>query len=266
MKPSQQLKSHKMMFYLFISFQILYSILCDISCYDAPFDLNSFNYTVTPDHFPAALRNSSVKINSVSCYIQVLWQRDPNNTNIALIADTNMKPEAVQHLLQVDVGYETKTSSTPTWAQQIIYQCNTDQCNSLSQLKHLLSSLTVNESLHDLAYLLNPVKPFHGEWCYRGSNATFKQCNTTIPVSLCTQCDLTESMNHGGIELCATCLTDESDQSLLVYEKTFDINARTNSSIWEIICQRENCNTPTIGDSIRKKSYIYFDFAKFLKI
>jgi hypothetical protein len=252
------------MFYLFITFQLLYSVSSDISCYQAPFDINSFNYIVTADHFPAELHNSSLEVNSVGCYIQVLWQRDPDNTKIALIADTDMKAVSSQHQLQVDVGYQTKISSIPTWAKEIIYQCNTDQCNSLSQLKRLLSALIVNESLHDLAYLLNPVKPFHGEWCYRGSNATFEACNTTIPVSLCTQCQLIGTMNQTGTELCATCTTDDPDNSLLVFEKTFNITDRTNSSVWEILCGRQNCNTPAIGNSIRQKSYIYFDFTKFL--
>jgi hypothetical protein len=253
-----------MMLYLFVTFQILYSVSSDISCYKTPFDINSFNYIVTADHFPAELQNSSLEVNSVSCYIQVLWQRDPDNTKIALIADNNMKAISTQHQLQVDVGYETKMSSIPTWAKQIIYQCNTNQCNRLSQLKHLLRSLIVNESLHELAYLLNPVKPFHGEWCYRRSNATFENCNTTIPVSLCTQCELVGTMNQTGTESCEACSTVDPDNSLLVYEKTFDITDRTNSSTWAIFCGRKNCNTPAIGDSIRKKSYIDFDFTKFL--
>ncbi len=165
-----------MMFYLLITFQIFYSVSCYISCYEAPFEINSFDYIVTPNHFPRELYNSSLKVDSAQCNILVLWQRDPDNTKIALIADTSMKAVSTEHQLQVDVGYQTKISSKPTWAKQIIYQCNTDQCNSLSQLKVLLSALTVNESLDELLYLLNPVKPFHGEWCYRASNLTFEKC------------------------------------------------------------------------------------------
>jgi hypothetical protein len=253
-----------MLFHLFITFQILYSISCNLSCYQAPFDINSFDYIVTPDHFPAELHNSSLEVNSVQCYIVVLWQRNPDNTKIALIADTNMKAGSTEHQLQVDVGYQTKTSSIPTWAKQIIYQCNTDRCNSLSQLKLLLRALIVNESLHELAYLLNPVKPFHGEWCYRDSNATFDKCNTTIPVSLCTLCELTGTMNQAGTELCATCSTADPDQALLVYEKTFNMTDQTNFSIWDILCGRPNCNTPAVSDSIRRKSYIHFNFTTFL--
>lgn len=253
-----------MIFFLFITFQVFYSVSCSISCHTAPFDINSFNYIVTADHFPTELHNSSVTTNVTNCYILVLWQRDPDKTQIALIADTATKSVTSQQKLQVDVGYQTKTSSTPTWAQQIIYQCNTDRCNSLSQLKHLLAALVVNESLHDLVYLLKPVKPFHSDWCYRGSNATFQKCNTTIPASLCTQCQLTEMMNSTGTELCGTCSIGDPDNLLLVYEETFDITDQTNSSIWAIYCGRKSCNTPTVGDSIRKKCHIQFDFTKFL--
>ncbi len=71
-------------------------------------------------------------------------------------------------------------------------------------------------------------------------------------------------MNQARIEACATCSTADSDQSLLLYEKTFNMTDRTNSSTWGIICGRPSCNTPAIGDGIRKKSYIYFNFTKFL--
>lgn len=70
-------------------------------------------------------------------------------------------------------------------------------------------------------------------------------------------------MDETGIESCEACSTADPDNSLLVYEKTFDMTDRTNSSTWEIFCGREKCNTPAIGDSIRKKSYIDFDFTKF---
>jgi hypothetical protein len=260
----KQLNSYKMLFYLFITFQILYSISCNLSCYQAPFDINSFDYIVTPDHFPAELRNSSLKVNSVTCYSVVLWERNPDNTKIALVADIGMKAGSNEHQLQVDVSYDTQTSTIPAWAKQIIYQCSTDRCNSLSQLKHLLQALIVNESLHDLAYLLNPVKPFHGEWCYRSSNTTLNECNTTIPVSLCTQCVVSATMDQTGTELCATCWTADPDQALLVYEKTFNMTDRTNSSLWGISCARENCNTPAVSESILEKSSIEFNFTTFL--
>lgn len=253
-----------MLFYLFITFQILYSVSCYISCYTAPFDINDFNYIVTADHFPSELKNYSLQTNSSNCYIMVLWQRNPDNTRITLVAGPNMTTAPpTQHQLQVFVGYETGGSSTPMWIKQVIYQCYTDQCNSLSDLKSLLRALTVNESLYELTYLLNPVKPFHGEWCYRDSNVTLETCNTTIPVSLCTQCSLVETMNEGKVELCATCSTEEPENALLIYEKTFNMTDRTDFSMWAILCGRESCNTPAIGDSIHEKCSISFDFTKF---
>jgi hypothetical protein len=38
---------------------------------------------------------------------------------------------------------------------------------------------------------------------------------------------------------------------------------QTNSTIWTILCERENCNRPAIGVRIRERNYIEFDFDKF---
>lgn len=254
-----------MLFHLFLTLQVLQCVSSDISCYKAPLDVNYFNYTVTVDNFPAALQNTSVDTHSPACYILVLWQRDPDHTNIGFFINPGMREVSTDQLLQVDVGYQTKTSPTPTWTKQIIYKCKTDLCNNLSVLMRLLSTLIVNESLDELAYLLNPVKPFHGEWCYRGSNATSDVCNTTVPVSSCTQCELIGTMDQAGTESCGTCSMADPGKSLLVHQKTFYITDRTNFSAWDIRCTRKNCNTPAVGDSILEKSEIYFDFSKFLR-
>jgi hypothetical protein len=255
-----------MLFYLFIAFQILYSISCDISCYQAPFDTNTFDYIVTPDHFPEELEESSLEVNSVQCSITVSWEQNPNRTVIELIADNNTKAGSIEHQLQVDVGYvsELETSPTPRWTKNINYQCNTNQCNSLSQLKRLLQALIVNDSLDDLTYLLKPVEKFQGKWCYRGSNITSGKCNTTIPVSSCTQCEVSATMNQAGTELCATCSTEYPSQSILKYQKTFNMTDRTNSSTCYILCGRENCSTPAVTANIREKIYIGFNFTTFL--
>lgn len=125
-----------MLFYLFITFQIIYYVSCATSCYNAPIDSNSFDYIVSTDHFPTELHNSTLVNNSVNCYIFVLWQRDPDHTQIGLIAETNTQVMATKHQLQVDVGYETKFSSKPAWAKEILYQCNTDQHNSFDGFYH----------------------------------------------------------------------------------------------------------------------------------
>jgi len=253
-----------MLFYLFVTFQLVYSVACYISCYNAPFETNTFDYIVTADHFPAEIQNSSLVANSISCFIQVIWGRDPHTTKITLVAETNMKAISTNRKLQVDIGYENK-GPISIWKKVILYQCETDQCNSLSQLKLLLSSLTTNDSLIDLVYLLTPSDtPFQGEWCYRASNATYQNCNTTIPNNLCTQCELTGIMNQTRTELCAICSTENPSMYVLGYDMTFNMTDRTYSTSWVIICKYENCNTPAIGDSIREKSYIHFDFNKFL--
>lgn len=245
-------------------FQTLFSAASYISCYQTPDDMNWFNYTVTSDHIPAALQNTSLEDNSVNCYISVVWLRDPDRTQITLFGLPYMDAEPSSEQLDAAVGYQMKITPTVAWAKQIIYRCNTERCNNLTRLKPLLSALVVNDSLHDLEYLLKPVQPFHGEWCYQGKNGTFNDCNTTIPISSCTQCDLVATMGQAGPEYCATCLTGGSGFVLLFHQKIFNMSDRTNSSDWEIRCEREGCNTPAIGDSIRNKSYISFDFNKFL--
>ena len=253
-----------MIFFLFITFQIFYFASCSISCYKTPFDTDWFNYTVTADHIPAKLPNTSVETNSVVCYISVAWLRDPDRTQIVLFALTDMNVESTRPQLDVAVGYQMKITPSVAWTKQIIYQCDTDRCNNLSQLKPLLSALVVNDSLHELEYLLKPIQPFHGEWCYQGKNTTVDNCNTTIPVSLCKQCDLFATMSPIGPEYCATCLTDDPSDVVLFYQNIFNMTDRTNASDWEIRCGRDGCNTLAIGDSIRKRAYVNFNFTQFL--
>ncbi|CAF3451756.1 unnamed protein product [Rotaria sp. Silwood1] len=194
--------------------------------------------------------------------IQIFWQRNPDNTKITLIAGDN-EPSILQgHKLQVDIGYD-KTELTSTWEKGILYECNTDQCNSISQLKRLLSSLMITDNLYQLTYLLNPVLPFQGEWCYRGSNVTFEECDTTIPTSSCKQCILSGMINQTRTELCATCSSKDPDKGVLSHQMLFNMIDRTKTTFWLIMCGREDCNTPAVGDSIRQKSDISFDFDKF---
>jgi hypothetical protein len=253
-----------MLFYFFFVFQIFYSISCYISCYEAPSDKNTFNYIITADHFPTELQNSSLTTDSFNCYIEVQWKRSPESTKIILTSKTGEQPVSPDHKLQAEIGYETK-GSISIWEQVIIYQCYTDRCNSLSQLKRLLSSLTVQDDLADLTNLLIPVVPFQGQWCFRYSNETFDQCDTTISNDSCTQCQFIGKMNQTGIELCATCSIEHSIRNLIGYEMTFNLTDRTSFSSWMIVCEQDSCNTPAIGEKIRQKSYIDLDYDKFFQ-
>lgn len=252
-----------MFFYLFVVFQIFYSVNCRISCYDTRYGINTFDYIVTADHFPTELDSSKLENNSINCFIQVLWYRNPRTTKITLIAENQFNALASGHKLEVDVGYENDGLIT-IWEKQAIYECNTDQCNSLSQLKLLLSSLTMNDSLIDLAYLLFPTIPFHASWCHRGSNATFQTCDTTIPDNLCKHCELAGIRNEKGTEICATCSAEDSSKYSIAHGKKFNMTDRTHSNSWVIACGRNNCNLPSISESILEKSHIHFDFNKFL--
>ena len=121
----------------------------------------------------------------------------------------------------------------------------------------------MNDTLGELTHLLEPIKPFQGEWCYRDSNATFQECDTTIPISSCKQCTLNGMINQTKLELCATCSTYNFNETSLSHGVIFNMRDRTNIDFWLIDCERESCNTPAVGDSIRNKSYMYFDYDKF---
>jgi hypothetical protein len=253
-----------MLLFIFVIFQILYSVSCHISCYNCPFDQNSLDYIVTADKFPSELRNCSLQSNLMKCYIQVLWRRDPDLTQLVLIGEGDTRSASNDHSLAVNFGYENDGSMS-MWEQVLFYECTTNECNSLGEFKRILNSLTLSDTLFQLAPLLNPVKPFQGQWCHFESiNVTFEECNTTIPVSSCTQCTLAGMTNQTRTELCTTCSTDGSDKNVLSYGKTFNMTDRTESSNWIILCGQNHCNTPDIGDNIRSRSYIHFDFANFL--
>ncbi|CAF0870664.1 unnamed protein product [Rotaria sordida] len=102
----------------------------------------------------------------------------------------------------------------------------------MNQLKHLLNSLKMNDTLYQLMYLLNPVMPFQGQWCYRGSNVTFAECNITIPISSCTQCTLSGLINQTRTELCATCLTNSPDKTGLSHETIFNRIEKVKSILY----------------------------------
>ncbi|CAF5001096.1 unnamed protein product, partial [Rotaria sp. Silwood1] len=234
-----------------------------ISCYSCPFDINSFDYIVTANNFPSELKNCSLITNMTMCAVQIVWNRDPDNTKITLVAEDIRKSVSTEHNLIVNVGYENQ-ENVPKWEKVLTYECITDQCNSLTQLKRLINSLIMNDTLYELSYLLNPVKPFQGEWCYRNSNASFEKCDTTISNSSCKQCILHEMINQTNTELCATCSIDNPVRTEFAHGMTFNMIDRTNSTVLIVICQRKDCNIPTVGDIIRNKSYIYFDFDEFL--
>jgi hypothetical protein len=69
--------------------------------------------------------------------------------------------------------------------------------------------------------------------------------------------------NQTRTELCTKCSTEDVHEPFVAYGKIFNMMNQTSSTIWMILCERENCNTPAIGDRIRERSSIYFDFNKF---
>ncbi len=251
-----------MLFYLFLSFQVFYSISCDISCYECPVEANTFDYLITTDRIPDELKNCSLKNNMVACSFTIIWQRNPNKTEITVSAGDTKRSVSTDHELDVAVGFDN-TNSILKWEKVVVYTCSTKECNSFSQLKRVLASLTVTDNLDDLTNIIKPQEPFQGEWCERASNATFDDCNITVPVTACTQCSLNGQINQTKTEVCATCLTGGTDNNFLSYGVVINMVDRTRSTMWEIQCLAENCNSLTNGDLIRQRSQIDFDFIKF---
>ncbi|CAF4092707.1 unnamed protein product, partial [Rotaria sp. Silwood1] len=56
-------------------------------------------------------------------------------------------------------------------------------------------------------------------------------------------------INQTRTELCATCLTDAPDKTGLSHRMIFNMTERTNSTTWLLNCERENCNTPAVGEN-----------------
>ncbi|CAF5124121.1 unnamed protein product, partial [Rotaria sp. Silwood1] len=125
-----------------------HSAFCLISYYNCPWNKNSFDYLITADNIPSELKNCSLEINVAKCAIEIFWQRDPDNTTIVLVAEDTKKSASTDHSLFVNVGFEN-SGARPIWGRVILYECTTDQCNSLNQLKRLLNSLKMNDSLYE---------------------------------------------------------------------------------------------------------------------
>jgi RNA polymerase subunit RPABC4/transcription elongation factor Spt4 len=198
----------------------------------------------------------------VACSFSIIWQQNPNKTEITVSAEDTKNSVSTDHELDVAVGFDN-TDSILKWEKVVVYTCSTKECNSFDQLKRVLASLTVTDNLDNLTSIIKPQEPFQGRWCDRASNATFDDCNITVPVTACTQCSLIGQITQTKTEVCATCLTSGTDSNFLTYAVVINMIDRTHATNWEIQCQAERCNSLTNGDLIRQQSEIDFDFLKF---
>jgi hypothetical protein len=253
-----------MLFYLFLSFQVLYSVSCVIKCHNCPLSANTFNYHISTDRLPDELSNCDVQEISDTCIIDVIWGRNPDKTDINLAPRGDGKSELSEHELNTNIEL-AYNGSQYEWSQSISYMCSTDQCNSLTELKRILSSLTLNDKFQDLEDLLKMEEPFDDSWCLFFANTTTLECaTTTIPPATCKECSFEGFTNNGAWEICANCLTYDIGNTFLSHEVDFNMTGRTRADHWIMECQSKDCNTPNNGNRIRQKSTSNFDFVKFL--
>ncbi|CAF2419553.1 unnamed protein product [Rotaria sp. Silwood2] len=252
-----------MLLYLFIIFQTIRSISCVITCSVCPIDANSFYYFVTTDRLPYSLNNCTLQTIGDNCFIDVIWHRKPDKTEITLSTRENPRTINNEHNLFTDASLENKNSNF-VWTRSISYTCSTNYCNSLTVLKRLLNSLTSNDSFNELEYLLKIEEPFDGNWCWFEKNITSLECAASIPPESCKGCFFQGKSRVSSIEICASCLQDDIGETALSHEVDFNMTDRTRTDHWILECKSRNCNTKTNGNLIRQKSTSDFDFIKFL--
>ena len=252
-----------MLFYLFIVFSSFPVVINGVTCYDCPLIANSFDYLVANDRLPDALRNCTTKSLGDTCIIDVIWNRNPDRTQIALVArDDSRSAALIEHTLSGNINLENKNNQL-LWTKSISYTCSTDQCNSLLTLKRLLASLTMKDDLFDLGSLLIREITFDGR-CWFWTNSTILECSTVIPAAPCKQCSFQGIGQNGVVDICANCLLDDIGETFLLHEVNFELINRTRADHWVLECQSKNCSTIENGNRILQKSTFDFDFAQFL--
>ncbi|CAF3162448.1 unnamed protein product [Rotaria socialis] len=254
-----------MLFYLLVTLQFIHSISCFVTCHVCPIDMNTFGYFITTDHMPNTLNNCTTQATSDSCFIDLIWQLQPQKTQIALSARGDGRSTVNEHTLSTSVSLENK-DSTFIWTRSISYTCSTDNCNSLTALKRLLNSLTLYDDFNSLKNLLRKETPFDGDWCLFKANTSWLECALLIPPESCKECSFQGMSVQGSIEICLNCLQDDIGETSISHEVDFDIANRTRLDHWILECQFNKCNFENNGDLIRQKSISNFDFAKFLDI
>lgn len=197
-----------------------------------------------------------------TCIIDINWSRSPDQTQIALVARDDSRAAFTEHTLSGDISLENKGNQL-LWTRSISYTCSTDRCNSVSTLQRVLASLTVNDTLFDLAPLLIRQIAFGGQ-CSFWLNSTTLECAGEIPQSTCKQCSSEGMSQNGVLEICANCLVDDIGETFLAREVNFELINRTRSDHWMLECQSRNCNTIENGNRIFQKSTFDFNFVKFL--
>ncbi|CAF1210199.1 unnamed protein product [Rotaria magnacalcarata] len=252
-----------MLFYLLATLQFIHSISCFVTCHICPIDMNTFDYFITANHTPDTLYNCTRQATGDNCFIDLIWQLQPQQTQIALSTRDDDRSTFNEHSLSTFVSLESKDSNF-IWTRSISYTCSTDNCNSLTTLKRLLNSLTLYDYFDSLKDLLRKETPFNGTWCLFKANTTWLECALSIPPESCKECSFQGMSVQGSIEICLNCLQDDIGETSITHEVDFNIADRTRLDHWILECQFNKCNFDNNGDLIRQKSISNFDFAKFL--
>ncbi|UJR32848.1 hypothetical protein I4U23_020310 [Adineta vaga] len=252
-----------MLVHLLLIFHTLYSISHAIVCHTCPLDLNKLNYIVTMDNIPTNLNNCTTVNTGDICFIDLIWNQNPDTTDLGLSTQEPERSALIQHSLITNVNLENKDSDH-IWTKGISYTCSIDNCNSLLTLKRILASLTFNDNFDDIKNLLRKEEPFDGNWCQLATNSTSGDCNTGMSTSSCKECSFQGKNVERSLEYCSNCLTDDIGETFMLYEADFNMTDRTIADHWVLECRFPNCNTVQNGNMIREKVLSTFDFAKFL--
>lgn len=238
-----------------------------ISCYDCSEAPSKFSYIVTKDRIPPEITACESITNQTSCVIDLTWTYTFDQSEISLGPGPELSPSSIVKPTLSASALLSGYGVIQQWQHSLRYECITDQCNNLEQLKRLLSSLMMLSNFTDVAGVLEPQTGFVGSWCLLQVNTTDSQCSPVSPDKIqdCKQCFTTLTNKARKDELCATCLiTDPVQQDSLQKEVVFDLTSRTRTDKSSISCRSPNCGSLTIATRIRDRSQIELDFNAFL--
>ncbi|CAF1333556.1 unnamed protein product [Adineta steineri] len=255
-----------MLFHLFVIFSLYKSISCQISCYACPTGSIKYDYIITAENIPTEMNNCSIENNQSECAVDIRWFLSSNKTEIDIVTDSRKRELApADHTVTVDAIFGSDGLTQEIY-HSLYYFCSTDKCNSASELKRLLLSLTLKDQLIELKDLLKSSEQFNGHWCLFYSNQTAESCDipVTVDPNNCKQCSTKFTTEPKTNTICAGCYNQEIKNDFLGREILFNLTDRTRTEIRMINCRSDHCNQVHTGDLIRQKCAIDFDFVKFL--
>jgi hypothetical protein len=254
-----------MLIHLLTIFSLIYSVSCEISCYDCSLIPDSYNYIITPTNIPSEIQYCRVTGNHTKCHIDVKWSLTTKSSRLHILPGIDQKRSlSSEHTLQAN-ALISGTGVIQQIQHSFDYFCSTDRCNDVDKLKRILQSLTLNEKFSDLDDLLEPSGSFVGQWCLLYANRTDEDCVSPdgIVPNTCKQC--ITRFTHGPTtnRICASCFVNDVQEDYLGREVFVDMTDRSSIDTWFIRCRSLNCNGLDTGRRIHEKSSMTFDFDQF---